>query len=276
MNKKVYWANQIFLKWLVENSPLLPTRPMEPSVGEILQAPPKDNRVKCRAGSRSLGLKIQQSGHSCCWALSNEMYFCTHDSFGWTHTFWPLLVVNLWKKRSWESILRTLASWKRMDLRGSPLTPPSWSDRTPFAASPSLFRLPSFWLRWVESLLQRVGPSLVVVFRLQLRLQGVGSQLPRGLWDLRSLTRGRVHVPCIGRRILNHWTHQGSLPAPASSPCPPSSPLACFPVETSLPGPRLLGNMPQQLWSEAGNLRHASKFFRFNIAALLGYNSHTV
>ena len=27
-----------------------------------------------------------------------------------------------------------------------------------------------------------------------------------GTWDLSSLTRDRTHVPCIGRRILNHWT----------------------------------------------------------------------
>ncbi|XP_054945686.1 syntaxin-8 isoform X2 [Physeter macrocephalus] len=26
------------------------------------------------------------------------------------------------------------------------------------------------------------------------------------MWDLSFLTRGRTHVPCIGRRILNHWT----------------------------------------------------------------------
>ena len=26
------------------------------------------------------------------------------------------------------------------------------------------------------------------------------------LWDLSSPTRDRTHVPCIGRRILNHWT----------------------------------------------------------------------
>ena len=26
------------------------------------------------------------------------------------------------------------------------------------------------------------------------------------MWDLSSPTRDRTHVPCIGRRILNHWT----------------------------------------------------------------------
>ena len=30
--------------------------------------------------------------------------------------------------------------------------------------------------------------------------------LPYGTWDLRSLTRDGTCVPCIGRRILNHWT----------------------------------------------------------------------
>ena len=28
---------------------------------------------------------------------------------------------------------------------------------------------------------------------------------PPGMWDLSSPTRGRTQVPCIGRRILNHW-----------------------------------------------------------------------
>ena len=35
---------------------------------------------------------------------------------------------------------------------------------------------------------------------------GARAQLPRGMWDLSSLTRDRTHVPCIGRRILYHWT----------------------------------------------------------------------
>ena len=26
------------------------------------------------------------------------------------------------------------------------------------------------------------------------------------MWDLSSLTRDKTHIPCIGRRILNHWT----------------------------------------------------------------------
>ena len=28
--------------------------------------------------------------------------------------------------------------------------------------------------------------------------------LPQGLWDLYSSTRDQTHVPCIGRRSLNH------------------------------------------------------------------------
>ena len=31
------------------------------------------------------------------------------------------------------------------------------------------------------------------------------------MWHLSSLTRDRTHVPCIGRRILNHWTTRKSL-----------------------------------------------------------------
>ena len=75
----------------------------------------------------------------------------------------------------------------------------------------------------------RVFSSLVVVRRLQgtwpLQLWCTGSrahglcswqhtdsscgawaQLPRGMWDLSSLTRDRTSVPCIVRQILCHWT----------------------------------------------------------------------
>ena len=39
------------------------------------------------------------------------------------------------------------------------------------------------------------------------------AQLPRGMWDLSSLTRDRTHIPYIGRRILYHWTTRG-VPRP--------------------------------------------------------------
>ena len=51
--------------------------------------------------------------------------------------------------------------------------------------------------------------SLVAEHRLQTRrLSSCGSraQLLRGMWDLSSPTRDQTHIPCIGRRILNHWT----------------------------------------------------------------------
>ena len=35
---------------------------------------------------------------------------------------------------------------------------------------------------------------------------GMWAQLPHGMWDLSSPTRDQIHVPCIGRQILNHWT----------------------------------------------------------------------
>ena len=35
---------------------------------------------------------------------------------------------------------------------------------------------------------------------------GAWAQLPRGTWDLSSLTRARARVPGIVRRILCHWT----------------------------------------------------------------------
>ena len=38
--------------------------------------------------------------------------------------------------------------------------------------------------------------------------------LLRGRWDLSSLTRYLTHAPCIGRRILNHWTTREAPPWP--------------------------------------------------------------
>ena len=35
---------------------------------------------------------------------------------------------------------------------------------------------------------------------------GACAQLPLGMWDPSSLTRDRTGVPCVERRILNHWT----------------------------------------------------------------------
>ena len=32
------------------------------------------------------------------------------------------------------------------------------------------------------------------------------SFLPRGMWDLSSLTRGCTCTHCVGRLSLNHWT----------------------------------------------------------------------
>ena len=33
--------------------------------------------------------------------------------------------------------------------------------------------------------------------------------MPSGMWALRSQTRGRTHVLCISRQILNHWDTRG-------------------------------------------------------------------
>ena len=34
---------------------------------------------------------------------------------------------------------------------------------------------------------------------------GLWAQVSRSVWELRSLTRDRTHVPCIGRWLLQHW-----------------------------------------------------------------------
>jgi len=40
---------------------------------------------------------------------------------------------------------------------------------------------------------------------------GTRVTLPRGIWDLTSLTRDQIPIPCIARQILNHWTTRKSL-----------------------------------------------------------------
>ena len=42
---------------------------------------------------------------------------------------------------------------------------------------------------------------------------GYGLSCP-GMWGLSSRTRGRILFPCIGRRILNHWTTREALQRP--------------------------------------------------------------
>lgn len=50
------------------------------------------------------------------------------------------------------------------------------------------------------SLLQQAGPSC----------------LPCSMWDLHSLTKDQIYVPCIGRQFLNHWITR-EVPYPNSS-----------------------------------------------------------
>ena len=59
-------------------------------------------------------------------------------------------------------------------------------------------------LRPAGSSLLRAGFSLVVTHVLS--SCGGRAQLPRGTWDLSSLTKGRTCILCIGRWILNNWT----------------------------------------------------------------------
>ena len=43
--------------------------------------------------------------------------------------------------------------------------------------------------------------------------------MPCGMWGLSSPTRDRIRVPCIGRRILYHWTTR-EVPGLVLSRCP--------------------------------------------------------
>ena len=44
-------------------------------------------------------------------------------------------------------------------------------------------------------------------------LQCLKAQLLRSLGDLRFPDQGSNHVPCIARRILNHWTSKEAPPS---------------------------------------------------------------
>ena len=63
----------------------------------------------------------------------------------------------------------------------------------------------------VGSQLWLAGSPLLVACRLLFGC-GMWAQLPLGVWDLSSLTRGHTCVSCIGRQILNHWTAREEPP----------------------------------------------------------------
>ena len=61
--------------------------------------------------------------------------------------------------------------------------------------------------------LLRLGRLFFLFWLLQVSIIACGlfssckrAQLPHDIWDISSLTRDRTCVPCIRRRILNHWT----------------------------------------------------------------------
>ena len=67
--------------------------------------------------------------------------------------------------------------------------------------------LPYFWLHQVLAVALGTLFAVWGIFRLGLlSCCGAWAELPWGMCDLCSLTRDWTCVPCIGRRILNHWT----------------------------------------------------------------------
>ena len=65
-------------------------------------------------------------------------------------------------------------------------------------------------LTWVAAQELYLGSGVAV---LRLSIWGVQVRLPRGMWDLSSLTNDRTHVPYTGRQILYHWTNK-EVPSP--------------------------------------------------------------
>ena len=83
-------------------------------------------------------------------------------------------------------------------------TPPPQLDEScvlwPLPAPPALFLA-----IWPHRLLHpQVHPT--TLGSLLLSIYGAQVQLPQGTWDLSSLTRDQICIPCTRRQILNHWT----------------------------------------------------------------------
>ena len=53
---------------------------------------------------------------------------------------------------------------------------------------------------------RHAGSRILSLKACELSRCGARAQLPRGIWDLSSLTRDRTSIPSTGRRILYHWT----------------------------------------------------------------------
>ena len=59
-------------------------------------------------------------------------------------------------------------------------------------------------LGWLCFFLFKLKKSLLNL--LQYCLFYVWVFWPRATWDFNSLNRDQIHIPCIGRQSLNHWT----------------------------------------------------------------------
>ena len=80
----------------------------------------------------------------------------------------------------------------------------------------------NYYFGWTRSLLQHTGfllwqcacyscCRLLALERSDFSSCTSWAQLPHGMWNLSSQIRNRIWVPCIGRRILNHWTTSAVL-----------------------------------------------------------------
>ena len=76
-----------------------------------------------------------------------------------------------------------------------------------------------FWLSWViiaahqlSLVVANEGYSPVVLFRLLLAMTSYYEAQALGTGLESSQTKGQMHIPCTGRRILNPWTTRGVFP----------------------------------------------------------------
>ena len=70
----------------------------------------------------------------------------------------------------------------------------------PLPTSPALFL--AIWPR--RLLHPQIHPT--TLGSLLLSIYGAQVQLTQGMWDLSSLTRGQICIPCTRRQVLSHWT----------------------------------------------------------------------
>ena len=104
----------------------------------------------------------------------------------------------------------------------------------------------------MQDLLFLCMDSVLVVFRLCCSTWW--ASLPHSTWDLSSWTRDWIHVPYIGRQILNHWPPGKSLPGGSLWLAQTACPITIW-SPVSEKGWNGLEGLSSTIWGQEGILR---------------------